>query len=82
MTERKRLQVQVSKMRCLQRIEGVTLFNKIHSFEIWKSLNIDRYFAKVSDSMVWPCKQNALGKASQKTLLAKIKGKKLMGRLH
>jgi len=32
--------------------------------------------------MVWPCKQNASGKASQTsfTLLAKVKGKRPVGR--
>ena len=40
MTERMRSQVQASEMRFLRRIEGVTLFNKVRSSEIRKSLNI------------------------------------------
>jgi len=41
MTERICLQVQASEMRFLQRIEGVTLFDKVRSSEIRKSLNIE-----------------------------------------
>ena len=41
MTERMRSQVQASEMRFLRRIEGVTLFNKVRSSEIRKSLNIE-----------------------------------------
>ena len=37
MIVRMRLQVQASKMRFLQKIEKVTLFNKVRSFEIQKS---------------------------------------------
>ena len=40
MTERMRSQVQASEMRFLQRIEGVTLFNKVRSSKIRKSLHI------------------------------------------
>ena len=36
MTERVRPQVQVSELRFLRKIEGVTLFNKVRSFEIRK----------------------------------------------
>ena len=42
MTERVRSQMQESKMRFLPRIEGVTLFNKVRSSEIRKSVNIER----------------------------------------
>jgi len=35
--------VQASEMRFLQKIEGVTLFDKGHSFEIRKSLNTEPY---------------------------------------
>ena len=40
MTARVRSQVQASEMRFLQKNEGVTLFNKMLSSEIQKSLNI------------------------------------------
>ena len=41
MTERMRSQVQASEMRFLRRIKGVTLFIKVRSSEIRKSLNIE-----------------------------------------
>ena len=40
MIERVRSQVDASEMRFLRRIEGVTLFNKVRSSDIRKSLNI------------------------------------------
>ena len=40
MTKRVRSQVQASEMRFLRKIKGVTLFNKVCSSEIQKSLNI------------------------------------------
>ena len=43
MTERMRSQVQASEMSFLRRIEGVTLFNKVRSSEIQKSLNIEPF---------------------------------------
>ena len=43
MTERMRSQVHASEMRFLRRIEGVTLFNKVHSSEIQKSLNMEQF---------------------------------------
>ena len=41
MTERVRSQRQASELRFLRRIEGVTLFDKVRSSEIRKSLNIE-----------------------------------------
>ena len=41
MTKRVRSQVQASEMRFLRNIEGLTLFNKVRSSEIWKSLNVE-----------------------------------------
>ena len=41
MTKRMRSRVQASEMRFLRRIEGVTLFNEVRSFEIRKSLDIE-----------------------------------------
>ena len=40
-TKRVRSQKNASEMNYLQRIEGVTLFNKVHSSEIQKSLDIE-----------------------------------------
>ena len=45
-----RSQVQASEMNFLQRIEGVTLFNKVHSSEIQKSLDIEPlHFSALKD---------------------------------
>ena len=44
MTKRVRSQVQVSKTMFAQRTEGVTLFNKVHSSKIRKSLNTEPLF--------------------------------------
>ena len=49
MTERMRSQVQASEMRFLRRIEGVTLFNKVRSSEIRKSLSIEPLFSELKD---------------------------------
>ena len=49
-TKRVRSQVQAFKMRFLQRIEGVTLFHKVHSSEIQKSLDIEPlHFSELKD---------------------------------
>ena len=48
--ERVRSQVQASKMNFLQRIEEVTLFNKVHSSEFQKSLVIESlHFSELKD---------------------------------
>ena len=52
MTERMRSQVQASEMRFLRRIEGVTLFNKVRSSEIRKSLNIDPLLLQIERSQL------------------------------
>ena len=52
MTKRMRSQVQASEMRFLQRIEGVTLFNKVRSSEIRKSLNIEPLLLRIERSQL------------------------------
>ena len=52
MTERGRSQMQASKMRFLQKIEGVTLFNKVRSSEIRKSLNIEPLLLRIKRSQL------------------------------
>ena len=52
MTERMRSQVQASEMRFLRRIEGVTLFNKVRSSEIQKSLNIEPLLLRIERSQL------------------------------
>ena len=49
-TKRVRSQVQASEMNFLQRIEEVTLFNKVHSSEFQKSLDIEAFhFSALKD---------------------------------
>jgi len=50
--ERIRMQVQASEMRILQRIEGVTLFNKVHSSETRKFLNIEPLLFRIERSQL------------------------------
>ena len=52
MTERMRSQVQASEMRFLRRIEVVTLFNKVRSSEIRKSLNIEPLLLRIERSQL------------------------------
>ena len=52
MTERMRSQVQASEMSFLRRIEGVTLFNKVRSSEIQKSLNIKPLLLRIERSQL------------------------------
>ena len=52
MTERVPSQVQASKLRFLRRIEGVTLFNKVCSSKIRKSLNIEPLLHRIEKSQL------------------------------
>ena len=52
MTERMQSQVQASEMRFLRRIEEVTLFNKVGSSEIRKSLNIEPLLLRFKKSQL------------------------------
>ena len=52
MTKRVRSQAQASKMRFLQKIEGVTLFNKVRSSEIRRSLNIEPLLLRIKRSQL------------------------------
>ena len=52
MTERVRSQVQAFEMRLLQKIEEVTLFNKVRSSEIRKSLNIEPLLLRIERSQL------------------------------
>ena len=52
MFERMRSKVQASEMRFLRRIEGVTLFNKVRSSEIRKSLNIEPLLLRIERSQL------------------------------
>ena len=50
--DRVRSQVQASAMRFLRRIEGVTLFNKVRSSEIRKSVNIEPLVLRIERSQL------------------------------
>ena len=52
MTKRMRSQVQASEMRFLRRIERVTLFNKVRSSKIRKSLNIEPLLLRIEKSQL------------------------------
>ena len=52
MTERVRSHVQASEMRFLRKMEGVTLFNKVRSSEIRKSLNIEPLLLRIERSQL------------------------------
>jgi len=89
MAERIRSQLQASEMRFLRRIEGVTLLSKMRSSEIWISMNIKLLFLWIENLslVVWPCKQNASGKASQTNFTCESKKSggmisNRLGRLH
>ena len=53
MNEKMRSQVQESEMRFLRKIEGVTLFSKMRSSEIRKSLNIETLLLRIERSQHW-----------------------------
>ena len=83
MTKRLRSQVQASEMRFLRKIEGVTLFNKVRSSEIGKSLNIELLLLQIERSQlrlfghVSKMRQERLPKQA---LLAKANGRRPVGR--
>ena len=83
MTERIRSQVQASEMRFLQKIEGVTLFNKVRSSKIRKSLNIETLLFRIEKSQVkWfgHVRRMPLKRLPKQALLAKANGRKPVGR--
>ena len=52
MIEKERSQIQASKINFSQRIEGVTQFSKVCSFEIRKSLNIKPLLLQIERSQL------------------------------
>ena len=83
MTERGRSQVQASEMRFLQKIEGVTLFNKVRSSEIQKSLNIEPLLLRIKRSQLrWFGHVSRMPpeRLPKQALLAKANGRKPLGR--
>ena len=83
MTKRMRSQVQVYEMRFLRRIEGVTLFNKVRSSEIRKSLNIEPLLLRIERSQLrWfgHVSRMPQERLPKQALLAKANGRRPVGR--
>ena len=82
-TERMRSQVQASEMRFLQRIEGVTLTNKVRSSEIRKSLNIEPLLLRIESSQLrWfgHVSRMPQERLPKQALLGKANGRRAVGR--
>ena len=83
MTGRVRSQVQASEMRFLRRIEGVTLFNKVRSSEVRKSLNIEPLILRSERSQLrWFGHVSRMPQESlpKQALLAKANERRPVGR--
>ena len=83
MTERVRSQMQASEMRFLRRIEGVTVFNKVRSSEIRKSLKIEPLLLRTEKSQLrWFGHVSSMPqeRLPKQALLAKANGRRPVGR--
>ena len=83
MTKRERSQVQASEMRFLQKIEGVTLFNKVRSSEFRRSLNIEPLLLRIKRSQLrWfgHVSRMPQERLPKQALLAKANGRRPVGR--
>ena len=82
MTERVRSQVQASAMRFLRRIEGVTLFNKVRSSEVQKSLSIKPLLQIKRSQLRWFSHVGRMPRERlpKQALLAKANGRRPVGR--
>jgi len=79
MTERIRSQVHAFEMRFLRKIEGVTLFNKVRSSEIRKSLNVEPLPLRIERSQLrWfdHVSRMPQERLLKQALLVKVKGKR------
>ena len=84
MTNRLRSQVQASEMRFLQKIEGVTLFKKVRSSEIPKSLNIEQLLLRIERSQLgWfgYVSRMPQERLPKQAILSKASAKRPVGRL-
>ena len=84
LTERMRSQVPASESRFLKKIEGVTLFNKLRSSEIRKSLNIKPLLLQIERSQLrWFGHVSRIPqeRLPKQALLAKANGRRSVGRL-
>ena len=83
MTESVRFQVQASKLKFLRRIKGGTLFNKVRSSEIRKSLNIEPLLLWIERSQLrWfgHVSRMPQKRLSKQALLAKADWRRPVGR--
>ena len=83
MTERVQSQAQASEMRFLRRIEGVTLFNKVRSSEIRKSLNNEPLLLQIERSQLrWfgYVSRMLQERLPKQALLTKANGRRPVGR--
>ena len=83
MTEKVRSQVQASEMRFLRRIEEVTLFNKVRSYEIQKSLYIEPLLLRIEKSQLrlfGHVSRMSQKKLTKQALLANENGRRPVGR--
>ena len=83
MTDRVRSQVQASDLRFLQKIEEVTLFSKVHSSEIRKSLNFEQLLLRIERSHLrWFGHVNRMPqeRLPKQALLVKANGRRPVGR--
>jgi len=75
--------VQASKIKFWKRIKGVALFNKMFSSEMQKSLNIEPLLLQIERSQLrWfgHVSRMPQERRPKQALLAKVKGKRLLGR--
>ena len=83
MTKRVRSQAQASEMRFLQKIKRVTLFNKVRSSEIRKSLNIEPLLLRIKRSQLrWfgHVSRMPQERLPKQALLAEANGRRPVGR--
>ena len=69
-------------MRFLRRIEGVTLFSKVRSSEIWKSVNIEPLLLRIERSQLrWfsHVRRMPQKRLSKQAILAKANGRRPVG---
>ena len=77
------MKVQASEMRFLRKIEGVTLFNKVRSSDIRKSLNIEPLLLRIERSQLrWfgHVSRMPQERLPKQALRAKANGKRPVGR--
>ena len=82
MAERILSQVQAEEMGNLQRVDGVTLGNKVHTCEIRKALNVEPFLRIERSELRWFSHVSRMPqeRLARQALLAKLTGKRSRGR--